>query len=141
MIVSSDGSSAAAVELGTRREIVLIGLASGAAPLRIPIDHPELVDLGGAFPLPRAWRDDGTGIVVRGQPNGHRFFGVASLFLNGAVLDHEISAFGEVVPNGRHFLAYEDEAGAWDIDAVGCDLYETLRVIDLTTGDTTGQAP
>jgi hypothetical protein len=134
-LVSPDGSL---VALYQRRDgcdqicVVVIDVASGSVILSLPRTTPGLDDLGGGFPDPIAWRDDGAALLVAGQPNGHRYFGWATVLLDGSVQNHGLNdASVSPAPDGRHAVTVEDTALPWIATDIGCDLTTRLALHDL----------
>jgi hypothetical protein len=127
---SPDGSSVAFTEIdrGEARDapmdVRVLDVSSGnARTLATFIDH-----LHGEFrglPSPRVWRDDGRGFVVTGNTRSGAPGSIATVYLDGRVVDHGRS-FAILAPNGR---AYADPG----YNGVGCVLQapQVLRLFDM----------
>ena len=122
-----------APECGALACVVFLDVTSGDEVRVFPTD-PVLAELGGQFAQPVTWLGDGSGVVVRGQPNGHAFAGTATVMLDGSVLAHPALRGGDVAPGGRFFLERGEFVESWIADELGCSLYSDLTIFDLDAG-------
>ncbi|MEE8421702.1 MAG: hypothetical protein V3S31_02875 [Dehalococcoidia bacterium] len=138
-LLSPDGTTLVYAESG-RPEcggacVVFLEVESGDEIERVTGTDPVLAALGGQFAQPVTWRDDGAGVVVRGQPNGHAFFGTATVMLDGSVRDHPELRGGQVASGGRYFFTFGEPVTTWEADELGCELYGGFTLMSVESGE------
>lgn len=132
-LLSPDGTTLAVTEISGDEDhhvlhVLFLDAATGqelAAVEQSDDTFPAFV--GDAVPI--TWRDDGTGIVVRGYTYSERPGGLATVLLDGSVRVYEGGRHDLVAPTGR-IVARWIPVGT----SVDCVFGERLAAVDLDSG-------